>query len=112
MRTFTLNPLQINLSTALQTAVKLILSLLVLLYAVFHFSTFHWVLFGLFALCVMAIRERLSRIDAVLQKNDMIRPNVMNADGGAFRQLEQPRQPRRARPIVQDGGIFKRRHQK
>jgi hypothetical protein len=110
MRSISLDQLPSNLPAALMTSVKIILSLLFLLYAYFHFSTLHWVLFGLLGACVAAIMYRISRLDSAMQMNDTNKLDVIHSDGGAFRQVQQNNKERNVHPVVSDGGLIKRKH--
>lgn len=107
MRSASLHPLQANIFAVLLTALKIILPLLLLLYGIFHFSTFHWVMIGLLASGILAISFRVTRMNASPQINATVKPKVINSDGGTFRQVEQPKPKKNARPVVYDGGIVK-----
>ncbi len=112
MRTNTLNSLQSILPVALPVSVKIILLLLALLYGIFNFSAHHWILLGLVVVAIMAILERISRLNTAHKPNTANNQRVVNTDGGSFSRLEQSSKHHSAHPVVQDGGIFNRKYQK
>jgi len=112
MRTNTLNSLQLNFPAALHASIKIILPLLVLLYGIFNFSAHHWILLGLLVVAIMAISERLSRINATHKTNALNNQRLVNTDGGSFSLTEQSHKVCYGRPVVQDGGAFNRKYQK
>ncbi|MEJ2141055.1 MAG: hypothetical protein P8Y24_01650 [Gammaproteobacteria bacterium] len=107
MRTASLHPLQANVFAVLLTALKITLPLLLLLYGIFHFSTFHWAMIGLVASGILAISFRVTRMNAASHIDATVKPNVIHADGGTFREVEQSKVQKQARPVVYDGGIVK-----
>ena len=110
MRTNTLNPLPSIIPSALFSAAKFILPLLVLLYGVFNFSAHYWILLALIVVGFLAISVRLSHLSAPHKTDTSINNKVMNTDGGTFRHAEKNMKKRNARPFVKDGGISKGKH--
>lgn len=112
MRTNNLNPLLPIFPAVLLTTAKIILPLLVLLYGVINFSVHYWIILALFVVGMLAISDRLSRINAVY-KNDITKnSNPGNADGGTFNHVDKNTSRRVGLPVVQDGGIHKFKSQK
>lgn len=108
MRTASLHPFQANVFAILLTALKIIVPLLLLFYGILHFSTVHWVMIGLVAAGILAISFRITRMNTTVPHIDAtVKPNVIHSDGGTFRQVEQPKPQKNARPVVYDGGIVK-----
>lgn len=104
MRSNTLNPLHF----ILPASVKIILAFSVFVYGVFNFSAHHWVLLGLLIVAVLAIAERISRLTATAQTTSL-HHRVVDTDGGTFSQQEKRQQSINSHPVVQDGGLYKRK---
>lgn len=107
MRTISLNHEHTNLLHALHLAAKFILPVLLLIYAIFHFSIQQWILLGLFTVCAMAIVSRFTTAVATPKSSHTVKHGNVCSDGGTFRHVEQPQQGN-ARPVVHDGGSFER----
>lgn len=112
MRSNTLNPLHSIFHTVLLTTAKIIVPLLVLLYGVFNFSMHYWIILGLLFVAVMAISDRLSRIDVSHKKTTKNKSNVISSDGGSFSHTDKSQPASAGYPVVKDGGINKFRNYK
>ncbi|MFK5914451.1 MAG: hypothetical protein QM484_08745 [Woeseiaceae bacterium] len=110
MRTNTLNPLPSIIPSALLSAAKIILPLLILLYGIFNFSMHFWILLSLIVVGFLAISTRLSNLSTPHKADTSINSKVMCTDGGTFRYAEKNMKKRNARPFVKDGGISKSNH--
>lgn len=107
MRSASLNPLQANVIAVLMTAIKVIIPLLILLYGIFHFNLAHWMILGLVVAGSLAISFKVTRINPSHHVDVTVKPNVIHSDGGTFRQVQQSKPEKNARPVVYDGGIVK-----
>ena len=114
MTTNTLNPLplQVTHSTARHVLIKIIATLLVLSYGAYNFSFHHWILLALIVVAILAISDRISRLTASHKMNTSSQQRVVNIDGGAFSKGEKSQVVHNVCPVVQDGGIYNRKHLK
>lgn len=103
MRTNTLNPLDF----ILPASVKIILALSVIAYGVVNFSAHYWILVALLLVAILAISERISGLKT--PKLNTPHQRVVDTDGGTFSQTEKSKMAPDNRPVVQDGGLFKRK---
>lgn len=110
MTTDTLNPLQETLSATRHTPIKIIASLLVISYGVVNFSVHYWIFLALIIVAVLAFSHRISALTLVQETSASKQQRVVNTDGGSFSQVETTGKVRNASPIVQDGGIYNRKH--
>lgn len=109
MRTVSLNPLQSKVSITLATYVKIISLLLFASYAVLHFGATAWFVTGLFAVLLLALYERVSKMMTTEKNAHLVHGSIINADGGTFRHAPQTRQKNSSRPVVYDGGMVKQK---
>lgn len=105
MRTNTLNPLDF----ILPASVKIVFSLSIIAYGIFNFSAHYWILVALLLVAILAMSERISGLKTF--KTTASYQRVVDADGGTFSQIEKNKSVPNSRPVVQDGGLYKRKEQ-
>ena len=94
----------------LLTAVKYLLLALAAGLAVYELTAGHWLLLALASALALGLMHRTWSIEQSQADGRKLVPGEKFHDGGSFPASSTPTRPATGRPVVSDGGSFKRGH--